>query len=310
VTRLGRLAALAGLAAALAAAPATAGAAATVAAATEQDVVAVTGEELVALARQAERDAAARARLLRVVRVDGRPVAVAAALAGARGADLGRRARVLARAVAAAGDAPADTAAASRARAAAILDDRRYQGADLPRPFAGPLAWLGEKVEWLMDQIGTTGDGLPGGPFVSWLVVAAALVLLAGGLSTVTIRRRAAAVERARAAAVPRAEDPRALERDAERAERDGDWERAVRLRFRAGLLRLDRRRAIAYRPSITTGEVARAIGSPAFADVGRRFDAIAYGGRPAEEEDAQAARSGWRTILAETTAVREGAAL
>ena len=65
-----------------------------------------------------------------------------------------------------------------------------------------------------------------------------------------------------------------------------------MRLRFRAGLLRLDRRRVIVYRPSLTTGEVARAIGSPAFAEVGDRFDAIAYGGRPAEQEDAEAAQA------------------
>jgi hypothetical protein len=103
-----------------------------------------------------------------------------------------------------------------------------------------------------------------------------------------------------RRAALPATEDPRALEREAERAEREAEWERAVRLRFRAGLLQLDRRRVIAYRPSMTTGEVARAVRSPAFAEVGERFDAIAYGGRPAEREDAEAARRGWETVLAE----------
>jgi Domain of unknown function (DUF4129) len=287
VSRLGRLAALAGLAAALAAAPAAATA------------DAVTRAELLALAERAAEDSGARAQLLRVDRVDGRPVAVRAALAGARGADLAPRARVLARAVAAAPDAPAG-AAEARARATAILDDRRYSGSDLPRPFAGVLTWLADQLDALFDGLGRAGEGLPGGQVVFWIVVAAGFVLLAGGLSNVTIRRRAAAVERARAAALPRTEDPRALERDAERAERDGDWERAVRLRFRAGLLRLDRRHAISYRPSLTTGEVARAIGSPAFADVGQRFDAIAYGGRPAEQADADAARSGWQSVLAE----------
>ena len=68
------------------------------------------------------------------------------------------------------------------------------------------------------------------------------------------------AIERDRAAAVPEADDPQALERAAEAAERDGEWERAVRLRFRAGLLRLDRRKVLVYRPSLTTGEVARAL--------------------------------------------------
>jgi hypothetical protein len=76
-----------------------------------------------------------------------------------------------------------------------------------------------------------------------------------------------------------------------------------VRLRFRAGLLRLDRRHVIVYRPSLTTGEVARAIKAPAFAEVGARFDEIAYGGRAAERADAEAARQGWRDVLAQAEA-------
>ena len=40
--------------------------------------------------------------------------------------------------------------------------------------------------------------------------------------------------------------------------------DRAVRLRFRAGLLRLGDRGAIRYRPSVTTGEVRRTLGSRA----------------------------------------------
>ena len=71
-----------------------------------------------------------------------------------------------------------------------------------------------------------------------------------------------------------------------------------MRLRFRAGLLRLDRRHVLVYRPSLTTGEVARAIRAPAFAEVGARFDEIAYGGRAAQREDAEAAKRGWRDVL------------
>ena len=93
-------------------------------------------------------------------------------------------------------------------------------------------------------------------------------------------------------------EDPAALERAADAAEREERWEEAVRLRFRAGLLRLDARRIVGYRPSLTTGEVRRALGSPAFDAVGRDFDAIAYGGRAAGPDDAGAARAGWAEVL------------
>ena len=64
--------------------------------------------------------------------------------------------------------------------------------------------------------------------------------------------------------------DPKTLERQADAAEASGDLEAALRLRFRAGLLRLDRRGAIEFRPSISTHEVRRAVRSEDF-DAARR---------------------------------------
>jgi hypothetical protein len=190
--------------------------------------------------------------------------------------------------------------AEARAEAREILADDRYQGTDFPRPLDGPLDWVGERIRSVFEWLDELGPSFPGGPVALWIVVAAVVLLAAAAITTTTIRRRAIAIERTRRASLPASEDPRALEREAERAERAGEWERAVRLRFRAGLLRLDRRHVIAYRPSLTTGEVARALDSPAFAEVGARFDAIAYGGRRAEQEDAEAARRGWHAVLEE----------
>jgi Domain of unknown function (DUF4129) len=186
----------------------------------------------------------------------------------------------------------------ARRQAQEILDEPRFEGAEVPRPFAGALEWLGDRLQPIADWLEELGTQAPGGPIALWLVLAGLVVLAAGTITSTTIRRRAIAIERARAAALPATADPRALERDADRAERDGDWERAVRLRFRAGLLRLDRRHVIEYRPSLTTGEVARAVRSRAFTEVGERFDAIAYGGRRAERQDAEHARRGWAEVL------------
>jgi hypothetical protein len=258
---------------------------------------AVSASELVALADRAISDEAARERLLTIDEVDGRPVAVRLALAGARGKEIADRARlIVALAPAAAQDAPTE----ARAQAHAVLDDARFKGAGLPRPLEKPLAWLSDRLEPLIDRINGLGGDVPGGPPVVWTLLALLVLLLAGMGTSTSIRRRAIAIERERAAAVPEADDPHALERAAGEAERDGQWERAVRLRFRAGLLRLDRRKVLVYRPSLTTGEVARTIKVPAFDEVGSRFDEIAYGGRAAEREDAEASEQGWKDVLAE----------
>ncbi len=257
----------------------------------------VTSSELTALGARAATDRQARDQLLAVDEVDGRPVDVRAALADARGQETAARTRAIAALV---GEQAQGSPAADRRRAAAVLDERRFKGAQLPQPLKKPLEWLGDRIQPVFDWIDDRGTTVPGGPLVLWLILAGGVLLAAGGVTGTTIRRRALAIERERTAAVPASDDPHALERMADRAEAEGEFERAVRLRFRAGLLRLDRRHVLVYRPSLTTGEVARAIKAPAFAEVGARFDEIAYGGRAAERVDAEAARQGWRDVLAQ----------
>jgi hypothetical protein len=190
------------------------------------------------------------------------------------------------------------SASEARAQAHEILDQSRYKGAGLPRPLEKPIGWLADRLEPLIDRVNDLGGSVPGGPPVVWTLLAILVLLLASMITSTSIRRRAIAIERERAAAVPAADNPQALEHEASKAERDGQWERAVRLRFRAGLLRLDRRKVLVYRPSLTTGEVARTLKEPAFDEVGARFDEIAYGGRPAEREDAELSERGWKDVL------------
>jgi len=255
---------------------------------------AVSGAELAALGARAANDAQAHDQLLAVDEVDGQRVDVRAALAGARGDDITARTRLIVEVLGEQEGSPA----ADRQRAAAVLADRRYTGTKLPQPLKKPLQWLGDRLEPIAEWINGRGTVMPGGPIALWTILAALVVVATGSITGTTIRRRALAIERARAAALPEADDPQALERTADRAEQAGDFERAVRLRFRAGLLRLDRRHVLVYRPSLTTGEVARAIRAPAFAEVGARFDEIAYGGRTAQREDAEAAKRGWKDVL------------
>jgi hypothetical protein len=98
-------------------------------------------------------------------------------------------------------------------------------------------------------------------------------------------------------------EDPRRLEDEAARAERDGDLELALRLRFRAGLLRLDQKRALpATQTPLTNGEIGRRLRSESFRGLARDFDEIVYGRRPAFAGDVERARAGWPRVLEEAT--------
>ena len=198
------------------------------------------------------------------------------------------------------GGAGGPSSAEARAHAREILQERRFRGSGVPRPFAGVLRWLGDRLEPVRDFFDDLGARVPGGQPVVFIILSGLVLLAAAALARGSIRHRAAATVRAARARAPTRDDPAALEREADRAAASGEWETAVRLRFRAGLLRLDARELIDYRPSLTTGEVAAAVGSPTFERVGADFDAIAYGGRAADEDDEAASREGWQRVLSE----------
>jgi hypothetical protein len=247
--------------------------------------------------RAAGGDERALERLRRVDRVDGRAVDLRRALDGATGDELEARLDALDDGV------PAHEAdpAASRAEAREILSERRFGVTEQPRPLRRLLEWVGEKVESVTDPLSRAAEGTPGGPLWFWLALAAAFTVAVTLISVRVARRRAATIEAvATRRTVSGRQRPGELERAAEEAERDGDWERAVRLRFRAGLLRLDEARVLPFRESITSGEVARKLRSRDFDGLARAFDEVVYGRRAARADDASSAREGWSRVLAE----------
>jgi len=113
-------------------------------------------------------------------------------------------------------------------------------------------------------------------------------------------RRRVGAEAVAAGRARRGSEDPAELEREADEAEKAGDFEKAVRLRFRAGLLRLGRANVVRIRPSIRTYEVRRALRNPRFDRLARDFDEIVYGERVPVAADGATARTEWPRVVEE----------
>jgi hypothetical protein len=189
---------------------------------------------------------------------------------------------------------------AAREQARAILDDRRFRHDPAPRPFRGPLRWIGDRLAPVGRFLGDVLGAVPG---IVWLAVGIAAFAV---LVVWIVRRRggvpagAARVGRGAGGAAS-SEDPAALEREADAAAAAGDFERAVRLRFHAGLLRLGARHAIDYQPSLTTSEVRALLGNATFDQLARTFEEVAYGGEPASAPDVETARRAWPEVIEES---------
>jgi hypothetical protein len=187
----------------------------------------------------------------------------------------------------------------AREQARHILHERRFHGTALPRPFHGVLSWLADHLrfvarawDWLARHVG--------GQHVLWAIVGLIVLFAASWVGTRLARRRTEAEALGGHRIRGRREDPDELERLADEAERRGDLEVALRLRFRAGLLRLGRAQAVPVRPSLRTREARRALRNPRFDRLARDFDEVVYGRRPPLPADVAAARSEWPELLQE----------
>jgi hypothetical protein len=194
----------------------------------------------------------------------------------------------------------------ARSVARAILSDRRFHPHQAPKPFAGFFRRIGELlVDPVLRFFGRIGDVLPSVGSPPWLVLAGAVVAAAVVLTVrLSARRGRQRFPGGRRVSAGDGVDPDELERRAEAAERSGDFGTALRLRFRAGLIRLDEAGVVRLRPGLTNGAVARTLRSPRFDELAGDFDEVAYGGRTATQADAATARATWPVVVAE---VRSG---
>lgn len=259
-----------------------------------------TGAEVRKLASSAAAgDGRALAALRDVDRVDGRRFQLGKSLGVA-----GDRLRSRLRSLAAEPAASTPDAATARRRASQLLAEDRFHEPSFPRPLRGLFQSIAtviqpviDGVEDLIDEI---ASAVPGGRPAGFTLLAVAVLLGFAALSsrTLRLRSRRRATAAVSEAARSRGPSPAELERAADDAERAGDLSLAVRLLFRAGLLRLDERGAIRLQPSLTTAAIARRLGSSEFTEIAAAFEEVAYGGRAAGHSDVEAQRSGWRRVL------------
>lgn len=191
-------------------------------------------------------------------------------------------------------------AIAARAAARSILAEGRFHQPSFPTPLHGVLNSVGHVLEaplhgleHLVDRVGAV---IPGGVPLVW-----AALVVAVAVGSWLIARRLARSRLTGMAGVHgvRAVTAEELDRDAALAEGDGRFADAVRLRFRAGLMRLADRGRIPAGRAVATQEVSLTLGSVEFDTLARRFDEIAYGGADADADDAREQRDGWPRVLA-----------
>lgn len=158
---------------------------------------------------------------------------------------------------------------------------------DVARAILDPVGTISRFLDWLF--AGTAG--VPGGAWTAWVIVAIAAALL-----IFTVVRITQSMVRDDATTLQLAPDAgsvswRELRQQAEDAERDGDWRRALRLRYASLVDQLDESGVLQRRPGRTTGEYARQVkanapdASPSFGEATSIFNFVWYGDGQANEE-------------------------
>lgn len=210
--------------------------------------------------------------------VDGAPADLETALEGAEGEDLDARLDEL---VGSAEGAPIESIDADEARASVeeILENE-------PEP---PPISDGESG----GDLEIPAPSLPVAIFLALAILAIAAVAARGAGQRTILER-----EVALGGKKPKRASGRDLSREADEAERRGDFAAAVRLRFQAGLTRLDELGSIELRPSLTASGAVRESGLPAIGGLAVAYERVAFGGREASAGDAESQKRGWSEVV------------
>jgi hypothetical protein len=170
-------------------------------------------------------------------------------------------------------------------------------GRGLNAVFGRPARWL---YHHLLLHIGHGFKVAFGG---WWVVVVGAMAVGVGVAVGITlVRRRARIAARAAPAWVNLldAESPDDIDLRAAAAEDAGDHETAVRLRFRAGLLRLQDRGILVGSDVQTDRQLSARLRSDTFNALAGRHEVIVFARDPATPADSASARTQWPRVFDE----------
>ena len=186
-----------------------------------------------------------------------------------------------------------------------ILSEPRFINVDRPDEGFFERIWR-EAIFNFFEWLSRVSANFPGGRVVFFGLLLAVVVALGvwAGLSLGKRRNRAIEARQLYDRTVDRQTDPGDLEFRAESAAGRGDYVEAIRLRFLAGLLRLDRAELISYAPGLTNYQVSEVLGDEDFDRLWLGFDAVVYGDAPAGGNDYQLAVAGWKRLLASRSAL------
>ena len=198
----------------------------------------------------------------------------------------------------------------ARDAAREILNRREFRPEPSPKPLEGVVKWIGDRLNGIAEGIGDFFSGLfkplfellPG----TWGIVVGFTICIAIAAFVIwLVSRNVVRPPKIAASDSPATErdiDPNDLEVAAQRAEREEQFDLAIRLRYRAGLIRLDRAGVIELQPWNTAALLTRAVASPRFDRITDTFEAITFGGRAATGTQVNTVRAEWSTLLTEVS--------
>jgi hypothetical protein len=210
--------------------------------------------------------------------------------------------------------APSNYSSSARRQAVHILSQPPFvnKPPHFPDPLASVLHFigrgvddvLGKPLDWLGRRLFSVTHAVFGR--FTWLALILLAVIVGVLVGVLLIRRRTRIGPRSAVARfdTPTGEDAGTLDAAADAAEAKGDLEEAVRLRFRAGLARLESAGVIASRLVTTTDQVRQTVHNPTFDGLAKRHEAIVYAGQTALPDDAGTAREGWPRVIDEVAPI------